>query len=1353
MFSTDTPPTRNELANEDLELLAFLLEEEGLEPPKPEVSPRRPGLEEIPLSFGQERLWFLDQMQPGSPLRRIASDYQLIGPLDVPALEQSLNELVRRHEALRTTFSVLDGRPVQTIAPTLALTLPIVDLRDLPESARRDEAQRLIAQGRQEPFDLAQGPLLRTTLLQLQDEEHILLLCIHHIVTDGWSMGILRRELGVLYNAFSAGEPSPLPDLPIQYADYTLWQREWLQGEVLESQLGYWRKQLEGAPQSLELPTDRPRPPVQTYQGGRRSLVIPERTTRALKALSQRENATLFMTMLAAFNVLLARLTGQEDIVIGIPIAGRNRPQTEGLIGFFLNSLVLRTDLSGQPTFVELMRRVRATALAAYEHQDIPFEKLLAELQPERDLSRTPYFQIFFNMVPPGDTLVALQGLRVGTLPGQGTHSNFDLTTYVYDRRDGIHVHFVYNTDIFDESTIESMLQYYQNVLAHIVAEPGLQISALRLLSDADRRWLASQGNAIEPSNNFAEFKADLVESTIVKRFETVAQAHATSIAVRTGSHEWTYEELNRKANEIARAILAMGGKGSERVALMFAHDAPMLAAMLGALKAGRSYVPLDPYYPQRRLAHIVNDSMSGTVLVNDGTSTLAKELLSEAAFQIINIDDHNGAAVNENLNLSLWPDSIAYILYTSGTTGEPKGVVQNHRNVLQHIRVYTNNLHIAPQDRLTLLSTYGFDASVMDIYGSLLNGATLYPLDLRSEGLTSIARWLWENEISIYHSTPTVYRHFINTLAPGTKLPKVRLVVLGGEQVFKDDLEGYKEHFVEGSIFVNGFGPTESTLTLQSFLNHDSSVDRSAIPIGYPVANTEILLVNNDGLDAEVFGEIAIRSPHIALGYWQKPDATDAAFLPDPDGGTKRIYRTGDMGRLLPDGQIEFIGRKDSQVKIRGFRVELSEIEAQLVRHPSIQEAAAIAHEHPSGDTRIAAFVVAEDGQVPATQGIRRFLATRLPDYMLPASIQFMPEMPLTRTGKLDRGALPEPDWSRPELEHAFVAPRTSTEETLARIWAHVLGLERVSVHDNFFEVGGHSLLAVRLLSRINRELGTDLPLATLFQAPSVEQMAEILCIGQQAAEAWSSLVAMKPTGSLPPLFVAPGNLGNVFTDLGHLARHLAPEQPFYGFQDGIQNPWQIEALAAHYIAEMRMVQRRGPYLIGGVCSGGLVAFEMARQLRAKGQEVRLLALVEPSPPPDPSARAYLRFVTSNLRRLVGRIGEHARMIVVQSPKEQLAYLRLKRRVMVNSWAGLRYIPQLYPGRIELFLTERSLARSGNRQLAWRDFAEEGIRIHAIPGSHATIVGLGETPVDEAHMQALADKLNACIGQAIDSV
>ncbi len=1039
--------------------------------------------EKLPLSFPQQRLWFLDQLEKERDTHHMSISLRLTGTVNLTALEQSLTEMVCRHENLRTTFQFRNGEAVQIIASPFPVKLPVVFLQNKSEVEQRAEIQRLATQAHQQPFELAQGPLLRFTLLRLREQSHILLLTIHHVIFDGWSIKIFIRELSTLHTAFSIGEPSPLPKLPIQYADFAYWQRQWLTGEVLETLLNYWKQQLKEAPPLLELPTDRPRPSIQTYRGAKQVSELSPSLSQGLKTLSRQASVTLFITLLSAFKLLLSRYTGQTNIVVGTPIAGRNRTELENLMGFFINTQVLYTDLSGNPSFHELLSRVREVALGAYAHQELPFEKLVEELQPERNLSYTPLFQVWFNMINLADSQNEKQneqsGLTIERFSlSEEIPSQFDLTLYVQEKDQAIQLTFVYNVDLFDATTITRLIGHFQTLLENIVTDPDKRLSSLRLLTE--RHHLSTRGNLVHPTIPFIEFEKR--EQSIPARFEEQVIKYSDQIAIKTMRYTWTYRDLNEKANQVAQAIL----KQEERVALLFEHDAPMLIGIMGVLKAGKTYVPLNPYSPRERLEYIVQDSQASAILTNDQNQSLAQALTSNT-LRLINIDEIKLVASRDEIQPTLSADSIAYLLYTSGTSGKPKAVIQNHRNVLHFIRTYTNHLHITANDKLTLLSSYSFDAAIMDIFGALLNGATLYPVNLKEESLSHLSSWLIQQEVTLYHSTPTVYRHWLNTVTE-ERFPKIRLVVLGGEPVYKDDVDKYKKHFSTNCIFINGLGPTESTVSLQYFINHQTEITHQAVPVGYPVAETEILLLNETGEETDIYGEIAIKSPYIALGYWQKPELTQTVFL--TDGDNQRLYRTGDMGRLRADGSIEFVGRKDFQVKLRGFRIELREVEAVLSQHPAVQETVVMLREETAGEKRLVAYWVPNQVPVTDTIELRRFIQEKLPDYMIPSAFVKLEAMPLTANGKVDRRALPVPDMLG-GIEADFVPPRTPAEEILATIWAEILKVEKVGIHDNFFELGGHSLLATQVMSRIRDAFSVEIPLRYLFEAPTMAALA----------------------------------------------------------------------------------------------------------------------------------------------------------------------------------------------------------------------------------------------------------------------
>ncbi|HSP61988.1 MAG TPA: amino acid adenylation domain-containing protein [Pyrinomonadaceae bacterium] len=1331
------------------------------------------------LSFAQERLWFLDQLMPGSPVFNVPIAVRLSTPIDVSALQSSLREIARRHEVFRTTFITVEGKPEPVIAADLDLQLAVVDLTTLRAPEREAEARRLIKEEAQRPFNLACGPLIRTGLIRLSEQESIFLLTMHHIISDGWSIVLFFQELSALHRAFANGHDSPLAELSIQYADYAAWQREWLRGEVLDRQLSYWKNQLSGELPVLELPTDRPRPAMQTYPGARAGLTLSRELSHALLALSQREGVTLFMTLLAGFKVLLHHYTGQDDIIIGSPIANRPRAETEKLIGFFLNNLALRTDLSGDPGFRELLSRVRKTALDAYANQDVPFEKIIEELKPERDLSRSAIFQIYFNLFSFGDE-IDLPGTTPqtisfvdGWLHSEENQSKFDLTLYAGLQDETLKLAFVYNSDLFEESSIARMLEHLRSLLTGIVADPETPISDLAL---SDKPDVSIAENDIRPANAFARFERSEVEQPITKRFEAIVGKYSTRVAVKTGNHEWSYAELNAKGNQIAHSILKLCRDGEARIALLFAHDAPMIAGMLGVLKAGKTYVPLDPSYPVGRLSQLLGDSQATAIVTNEENLKLARSLSGVA---VLNVDALDSSVPSGDLNLSIDPRNLAYILYTSGSTGQPKGVMQNHRNVLHFIRAYTNNLHVNADDRLTLLSSYCFDAAVMDIYGALLNGATLYPLDIKEYGLNALCETLGQQGITIYHSTPTVYRYFVSEMKGRAEFPRLRLVVLGGEEVTPSDVELYRENFADDCLLVNGLGPTESTVSLQYFINKQTAISAARVPVGSPVDDTEVFLLNRAGKRSEMYGEIAIKSEHVALGYWRNTAATGAAFGTSPTRGPQtgspagvgavregsngcRVYRTGDMGRRLADGSFVFAGRKDLQVKIRGVRVEPGEIESALTKLPRVRECVVIATANGSSDRRLVAYVVPRQGESLVTNDLRSCLQGKLPDYMVPSAFVVLDELPLTSSGKLNRRALPAPEISDRNAGIAGAAPRTPTENLLVEIWRDVLGVAHIGIHENFFDLGGHSLLAVRLFAQVEKRFGRRWPLATLFQAPTIAQFAAK--IEKEWSPKWSSLVAIKPDGSKLPFFCVHGLGGNVL-EFSDLSRHLDRDQPFYGLQsqglDGKQPLLDsVEEMAAHYLKEVRELQPVGPYLIGGRSLGGTIAFEMARQLRTDGQEIGLLALLDTYPAQPARLARRLAGHLTNLKRLplqekFAYLAQKARFVPhkIKGRVWRTIYDSLQKvgrtlpRMLhsvteFNSLAAHRYVPQAYDGKVTLFWACDDLRASNDLVKGWRALAMGGIEVQEIPGTHLNII-------KEPHVAELANKLTECLQRA----
>ncbi|MCP4465441.1 MAG: amino acid adenylation domain-containing protein, partial [Halieaceae bacterium] len=1028
----------------------------------------RPATGELPpLSWAQQRLWFLDQLEPESDAYNLPWSAQLQGALDTDGLQLAVNALVSRHELLRTVFAVREGEPIQLISQQLHVPVRMDDMHGVAAETVQSRLLELI----REPFDLHTGPLLRVHVLQLADNEAILLLVMHHIVSDGWSMGVLFKELAALYDGEVQGQAVSLPDLPVQYADYAVWQRSWLSGAELDRQVSYWSKQLKDAPPLLELPLDHPRPPVQRYRGAWINQTFSPELLEGLHALASREGCSLFMVLLAAFKVLLARHTGIEDLVVGTPIAGRRRTELEGLIGFFLNTLALRTDISGNPGFTELLGRVRTTTLDAYEHQELPFEKLLEVLQPVRSTAHTPVVQVMFNLHNEPSSGLSLAGLAVNPFSVDRGTAKFDLSVALVESAAGLQAGFEYNTDLFERDTVELLLEQYSRVLTELVANPVQKVAGFVLVEPyVQQSALPAPGS----------FSVQTIENSLVQSFASTVDRYSASPAVQVSGQNWSYAELDQRANAVAWQLIDAVGESqqpAQRVGLLMGHDAPMLAALLGVLKAGYSYVPLDPGAPRARLQTVIADA--GVKLV-----------VSDPHYAAV-LDDCNVAVVavpaagrEDAPEVSVAPDDLAYILFTSGSTGTPKGVMQTHRNVLHHVRSYTNALHINSKDRLTLLSSYGFDAAVMDIFAALLNGACLSLFDVKEE--SDLLASVQADKISIFHSTPTVFRLMC---AEAVALPQtIRLVVLGGEEAQATDFELFRRTAAKDALFVNGLGPSESTLALQFFADHGARLPGNVVPVGLPVTGTEVLLLNEDGSAAGISGELAIRSRYVSKGYWNQPELTRERFIPDPADPELVLYRTGDKARYLPDGRLVFTGRVDDQVKVRGHRIEPGEVESAATAIEGVERCAVVMHD----DCLVAYVVLAEAMQLEISL-LRHELQTVLPEYMVPSAFVILEELPLAPNGKLDKKALPAPALMRDERE-AYVEPRTKIEMQLVAIWSEVLGVERIGIHDDFFALGGHSLIATRVVARVRDLLGHALPLRALFNQPTVAGLASLL-------------------------------------------------------------------------------------------------------------------------------------------------------------------------------------------------------------------------------------------------------------------
>jgi amino acid adenylation domain-containing protein len=1031
-----------------------------------------------PLSYPQQRLWFLEQLDPGNAAYHLHASFRLRGPLDVTALQGALDALVARHEVLRTRIEARGGEPVQVIAAPQGCPLERLDATGLDEAALARRLAELVAA----PFDFGRGPLFRAALLERGGGDWRLLLVIHHIIADGWSIGVLLRELSAGYDAALRGAALELPPLPVQYADFAQWQREWLAGGELERQLGYWREQLAGAPPAIHLPTDRPRPPVQRHRGGWHTRVLPASLGAALTALAQRERATLFMVLVSAYAALLSRYTGDEEVLIGTPIAGRSRTELEGLIGFFVNTLVLRTDLRGAPRFRELLARTRRAALDAYANAEVPFERLVDALNPPRDPGRTPLFQVMFNLHSEPRHPLRLAGVEVHEQALPSPYSKFDLNLHVALHDGALVAGFGYNTDLLDAQTIEWLAESYEKLLAGvaaITASADVPVGELDLLGPAQGAVAAAEAARLTPGQGAAV----PIESggTLAARFAAQAQRHGGRPALGGAGGQWSYAALDERARAVAHALLAQAGARAGRVALLLGHDAVMVAGLLGAVLAGKAYVPLDPYAPRARHEALLRDA-GVQAIVTDGARLLAAAWLRESALPVVLADAPSAPATGARLPQSQ-PQDPAYLLYTSGSTGRPKAVVQSQRNVLGQVDTWCRQLAITADDRLSLFSGYGYDAAVQDIFGALLNGASVHPLDLRGgDSAPELVDRIAAGGITILHATPTVYRYlFGGRVTCQQDLSAVRLVVLGGEEARRSDLDLFKVRFRRGARFVNGLGLTESTMAFQYVADHDTRTLGDRLPIGRPVPGNRFVLLDEAGRPDAWKGEVALYSPHLAEGY-HGDEALSAARFPVRDG--ERWLLTGDLARRLPDGQLLYLGRKDRQVKIRGIRVEPAEIEA-LLAEATGEAAVVVAREQDEGTQLVAYVVTSRPLDEPA---LRASLRARLPESLVPAAFVPVPALPRLANGKIDLDALPAPDARPAQLA---VPPRNEIEQRLAGLWSGVLKREDIGVHDDFFALGGHSLLATRLIARIRDAFGLEVPLIALFESPTIAGLA----------------------------------------------------------------------------------------------------------------------------------------------------------------------------------------------------------------------------------------------------------------------
>ncbi len=1351
--------------------LAEHLEGGGTGKQRPSLTLQGAPSDSAPLSFSQQRLWLLDQLEPHNAAYNCTAGLRLSGSLQVEVLEQSLQEIVRRHGILRTTIQTTAGEATQRVNPWAPRSLPICDLSHLPESEKTAQVQDMAQASAQQPFDLALGPLIRILLLKLSPQEHVLVVTQHHIISDGWSLGIFYRELEQLYRAFTAGQDSPLPDLPFQFADFARWQRQSWPAQAFADHLDYWRQQLRAVQALLPLPTDYPRPARQSYRGDRYLFQVSEGTTQALKTLSRKAETTLFMTLFAVFNVLLYRYTEQDDIAVGSPMAGRNLAATEDLIGFLVNTVILRTNLGGNPPFLELLHRVRQVALEAQHHQDLPFEQLVEKLQIQRDLSYSPLFQVMFIFQNAPSALPSLPELTVTPFAIQPKTTQYDLTLTFRETDEGLQGELEYCTDLFAPSTIVRLAGHLQTLMAGVIAQPECPIGVLPLLTPGERQQLLVDWNQTE---------ADFPDCCLHQLFEVQAQRSPHRVAVQDDRTTLTYRELDQRANRLAHYLQSQGVVPGMRVGICVERSADAYVGLLGILKANGIYVPLDPAYPADRLAFMISDAEISVLLTQ-------QPLLPKLPVQdltVIYMDrDWEAIAHTPTQPLGSWssPSSPAYLIYTSGSTGQPKGVVGLHQGAINRLHWMWSTFPFEPGEICCQKTSLSFVDSVWELFGPLLQGIpTVIIPDLILKDPKALIEILERESISRIVLVPALLNTLIQTgSALRDRLPHLKYWISSGEALTPKVVHDF-HRLRPQSVLLNLYGSSE--VSADATYHPVTAKDKGTIPLGKPIHNTQLYVLDthHQPVPIGVPGELYVGGLGLAQGYHNHPDLTANRFIrcPFSPSKTARLYRTGDRVRYRENGALEFMGRKDHQVKIRGYRIELGEIETVLEQHPEVATAVVTVKTDPQGDSALFAYILPASSGTAFMETLRLFLRQKLPHYMIPAQFIPLTSLPLTPNGKIDRQVLAAISSEGQRRQDTPLPARSKVEADLTQLWEDFLGIHPIGVTDNFFDLGGHSLLAAQLCTRIQKQFRQNITLADFFAAPTIAAVARHLPqIGQK--QALTALVPLQPHGTCPPLFLVPPAGCTVLVFAG-LAQNFGHEIPVYGLQplglDGQTMPhFRIEAMATHYIQAIRSMQPEGPYYLGGRCFGGIVAFEMAQQLIAQSEQVAYLGILDTLLPPRvQSERRHWRSsrACDKNRHFLRDVGQASFSHTIKLPTPEPKYifywvaslllestLKFKKITGVYQWmfrqvpkqqlfrilyiahliARRSYKAQRYPGKIHLF---HNAADSAKTQPGWTTLTEQGIIEQTVPGDHFTMT-------QEPHVKTLADQMQKSIQAA----
>jgi len=1318
----------------------------------------------FPLSFYQQDPWFISTLFPERPVYNENCTINLGGAIDVAILEKSFAQMILRHEILRTTFTLQDGKPIQTVNPVYPFKIKTIDLRNIPESEREAEALKLATADLIRPFDLSQCPLMRATLIQLGDEDYRLFLAMHHLLLDGVSMvNVFLPELETAYKALSEGKPLQLPELKVQYADFAAWQKQYLTKTLFSEQLNYWQEKLADLP-TLQLPSDRNPLPTGTLQGKRQCIFLSKELTENLKSLSRKVGVTLFMTLTAAFNTLLYRYSGQEDIVIGSVTDGHTQPELEGLMGNFLNPMVLRTDVSGNPTFMELLQRVRQVTVEAYANQ-IPVDLLLETIKTERKTnSMYSLCQVVFLIEPPiSDDDSHTWAKTMSQLDIHRGMTLIDLYVELDERPEGIIGRVEYNTDLFDDATIAQLISNFQTLLEGIVTNPQQDIAQLPLLTKTEKHKLL-----VEYNNTQTNYPKNLTHQL----FEEQVEKTPNAVAVEFENQKLTYKELNHRANQLAHYLQKQGVKPEVLVGICVERSLEMVVGLLGIMKAGGAYLPIDSAYPTERIGYMLEDAGVSVLLTQEN---LVKGLPSNKACLVCIDSDWELISQQQsyNPNPKLTPQNLVYVIYTSGSTGKPKGIEIVHQGLVNFLKSMSEQPGLDDSDVLLAVTTICFDIAGLEIYLPLIVGAkvVLASQEVAADGFQLLTE-LNKSGITVMQATPVTWQLLLAAGWQGND----RLKIICGGEALSTQLSA--QLVSKSKSLWNVYGPTETTIWSTAYHVKMAPTTDATELIGCPISNTQIYILDThlQPVPVGVPGELYIGGEGVARGYLNRPELTKEKFISHPfsDRSDARLYKTGDLARYRCDGNIEFLSRIDNQVKIRGFRIEIGEIEAALAQHSEVKQTVVIVREDQPGNKQLVAYIVT-DGESFSQNKLRSFLTTRLPKYMVPSAFVQLDELPLTLNRKVDRRALPAPAETE-QSKDTFVPPSNYLEVQLTNIWEEVLGIKPIGIKDDFFNLGGHSLLAVSLFNQIDKVLAVNVPLATLFQSPTIEQLASVIS-EKRFTEQRRSLVPIQPLGSKKPLFCIHA-LGGGVLYYRHLASHLSLDRPFYALQprgqDGGQILTKVEDMAAHYISEIKTIQPQGPYFLGGSSFGGTIAWEMAQQLVAQGETVALLALFDSTSSSSferiPARERLFNHLSSLLqlgpgyilKKMRGKFYSFKRKIKRQNEKIALEsflsqvypnqivervnkettkeYLRLAQRI--NKKASTEYTPQVYPGKVTLFKATHQGKPQGwgvDPHKGWKKLTNGEFTAYEVPGNHSSMLR-------EPHVQVLAEKLQACL-------